>query len=460
MATAPYSILYHDMLNWEDKAAGLIDIIWYRDANHRMSYDAFSDSLYSFYFSSSTNEETDDMPPTNPRFPSQTTSLFAPLKSQTASHSTALFFDIQAWMLDSPAVSSPSSPLIGNTAPVVNLSLYCPPSSRYALFPSLYHGNEQDMFARGTSEPSKKTPSAWLSDILKRVKVSFGVLVTALYYMDRAAKLKSGSAVHYCQNCRMDLLDCNCWQRKFHSHDYSPDYMSSMSYPERSHHPLATRNAVFLVNTTQMRNFPFSYKMYSYSYSTHAMLPERPVRQSRTGICSADVDVYQRRRYRLFAIVFIMIACKYHQDRHYSNQVWAELSGFPLQLVNVSERAALCALGFDLRIDKNVNEYCRWYEYCRKLLYTVSEPNVTGMMTPEPSQSGLYQSALPLADYSHFKKLSSHSLSHSHSLLPPPPCPYSSHCRSMTQSSLHSHRSSSISEKSRLRRNSKSRRHF
>ena len=47
----------------------------------------------------------------------------------------------------------------------------------------------------------------------------------------------------------------------------------------------------------------------------------------------------------LFAAL-LMISCKYHQDKHYSNAHWADLSGCALTDVNDAERALLKCMSY------------------------------------------------------------------------------------------------------------------
>ena len=58
-----------------------------------------------------------------------------------------------------------------------------------------------------------------------------------------------------------------------------------------------------------------------------------------------------------------MIASKYHQDKHYSNSVWAELSGFSLELINLMERVCLRLLYFDLYVEGDIIYYKNWLQY-------------------------------------------------------------------------------------------------
>ena len=73
--------------------------------------------------------------------------------------------------------------------------------------------------------------------------------------------------------------------------------------------------------------------------------------------------IFQRRLYRIFILTLIMIASKYHQDKHYSNSVWAELSGFSLELINLMERVCLRLLYFDLYVEGDIIYYKNWLQY-------------------------------------------------------------------------------------------------
>jgi hypothetical protein len=72
---------------------------------------------------------------------------------------------------------------------------------------------------------------------------------------------------------------------------------------------------------------------------------------------------FQRRLYRLFVLTLLIIAGKYHQDKHYSNSVWAELSGFSVELINLMERVCLRLLYFDLFVESDVLYYENWLKY-------------------------------------------------------------------------------------------------
>ena len=73
--------------------------------------------------------------------------------------------------------------------------------------------------------------------------------------------------------------------------------------------------------------------------------------------------IFQRRLYRLIILTLLIVSSKYHQDKHYSNSVWAELSGFSLELINLMERVCLRLLYFDLYVEGDIVYYRNWLQY-------------------------------------------------------------------------------------------------
>ena len=75
-------------------------------------------------------------------------------------------------------------------------------------------------------------------------------------------------------------------------------------------------------------------------------------------------SVFIRRRFRLLVAVCTMLAMKYHHDRHFSNVIWSQVSGFHLELLNTMERFVLYALDYSLWMDCNVGEYYELFCEC------------------------------------------------------------------------------------------------
>lgn len=135
-------------------------------------------------------------------------------------------------------------------------------------------------------------PSGWYSQILGRAKISFGIIITALLYLQKIA--------------------CYC-----------EDSLSEEN--------MKVESSSLLSNV-----------------------------------------IYQRRLYRVFMVALIILASKYHQDKHYSNNVWAELTGFPLELINLMERVCLRLLYFDLYVEGDVTYYQDWMHYWLSYASTLS----------------------------------------------------------------------------------------
>jgi hypothetical protein len=79
--------------------------------------------------------------------------------------------------------------------------------------------------------------------------------------------------------------------------------------------------------------------------NTQSLVPDYDSQSQKTW------SIFTRRRFRLLVTVCLMLAMKYHQDRHYSNLIWSQVSGFHINLINTIERFILSTLGYHMCIE-------------------------------------------------------------------------------------------------------------
>ncbi|KAK9760727.1 hypothetical protein K7432_014942 [Basidiobolus ranarum] len=84
------------------------------------------------------------------------------------------------------------------------------------------------------------------------------------------------------------------------------------------------------------------------------------------------------------AVVALILANKYHEDKCYSNRSWAQVSGLNVTQLSQMELAVLTTFGWNIKIDED--EFDAWSQFLDKYWSAVMEFRAKQVVIPEQGQ--------------------------------------------------------------------------